>query len=304
MSADRNLIAVIALLLLPVWAPLAAAPAYDSVAQIRLGKHLFETNCSPCHGVHQEIVGPMLASITQKRSRDWLTRFIRDSQAVIVSGDAYAVHLFASYNRQVMPAFPMLPDSAIHAILQYIAAESFTHVDETPVYTALNETSNESILHGHTLFRDQCASCHYIHYESRYAPALGSVSRRHPRPWLRAFIHDSQQVIRGGDVYGSDLFRTYHNRVMVPMEFLTQKDIDDILAYITFSSASPPAIAGVNGQKTNALRPGLPARQDWVQPYEPVDKPFFKVLFIILGGIVALLYALLLVKFFRYLWKS
>jgi hypothetical protein len=88
------------------------------------------------------------------------------------------------------------------------------------------------------LFRDQCSSCHFIHYEGRYAPALGSVSKRLPREWLIPFIQNSQKVIRGGDKYAQDLFDRYHKRVMVPMEFLTEDDITDILNYIAFSSTT------------------------------------------------------------------
>ncbi len=280
---------------------LVAQPLRDSLALVDEGKQLFETYCSPCHGVHREIVGPMLASITRKRSREWLSRFIRDSQTVIDSGDVYASYLFRSYNQQVMPSFRMLSQENITAILQYIEAESFTHVDETPGYASLNERSNASILHGHALFRDQCSSCHFIHYEGRYAPALGSVSRRHPRSWLIPFIRNSQTVIAGGDLYAKRLFETYHQRVMVPMEFLTEKDVDDILQYITFVSGSPPAAGGVNGRKVHAIQPDTTVVTPPVQAYSPKSMPFFRTLFIVIGGIVAVLYALLLARVFRYL---
>lgn len=303
MNISRFTSGVFALLLL-CSVPLAARASYDSLAAVKLGRNLFETHCSPCHGVHQEIVGPMLASITRKRSQPWLIRFIRDSQSVIVSGDAYAAFLFASYNQQVMPSFRMLTDGDIQAILRYIETESLTQVDETAGYTLLNEESNESILRGHTIFRNQCSSCHFIHYEGWYAPALGSVSRRHPRAWLHAFIRNSQQVIKGGDVYAADLFKVYHNRVMVPMAFLTEKEIDDVLQYITFSSASPSAQGGVNGRKVHALQPDTKAAQAPVEAYQPVGKPFFKILFIVISGMVAVLYSVLLVRFFRYLHKG
>ena len=294
---------IIAMLYVSATELLVAQPLRDSVALVDEGKQLFETYCSPCHGVHREIVGPMLASITRKRSREWLSRFIRDSQTVIDSGDVYASFLFRSYNQQVMPSFRMLSQDNITAILHYIEAESLTHVDEAPGYITLNERSNTSILHGHELFRDQCSSCHFIHYEGRYAPALGSVSRGHPRSWLIPFIHNSQAVIQGGDVYAQRLFDTYHRRVMVPMEFLTEKDVDDILQYITFASGSPPAAGGVNGRKVHAIQPDTTVVTPPVQAYSPKSMPFFRILFIVIGGIVAVLYALLLVRVFRYLRK-
>jgi hypothetical protein len=194
----------------------------------------------------------------------------------------------------------MLSQENILAILQYIEAESFVHVDESPAFTTLNERSNTSILHGHELFRDQCSSCHFIHYEGRYAPALGSVSRRHPKSWLIPFIRNSQTVIQGGDKYAQRLFETYHRRVMVPMEFLTEKDVDDILQYITFVSGSPPAAGGVNGRKIHALQPDSTIVTPPVEAYSPMSMPFFRTLFVIIGCIVAVLYLLLLIRFFRF----
>jgi mono/diheme cytochrome c family protein len=180
----------------------------------------------------------MLASVTRKRSQEWLVRFIKNSEEVINSGDPYARHMMDAFNNQVMPTFPMLSVQDIQSILVYIERESIVQVDETPVHDRITVKSDSSILRGRTLFRDQCSSCHFIHYEGRYAPALGSVSKRLPREWLIPFIQNSQKVIRGGDEYAQALFNRYQKRVMVPMEFLTEDDITDILNYIAYSSTS------------------------------------------------------------------
>jgi mono/diheme cytochrome c family protein len=210
----------------------------DSTQMLQHGEQLFRRHCSVCHSVHREVVGPMLASVTRKRSQEWLIRFIKNSEEVINSGDPYARHMMDAFNNQVMPTFPMLSQQDIQSILVYIERESLVQVDDTPVHDRITVKSDSSILRGRMLFRDQCSSCHFIHYEGRYAPALGSVSKRLPREWLIPFIQNSQKVIRSGDKYAQELFNRYHKRVMVPMEFLTEDDITDILNYIAYSSTS------------------------------------------------------------------
>jgi mono/diheme cytochrome c family protein len=216
----------------------------DSTQILQHGEQLFRRHCSACHSVHREVVGPMLASVTKKRSQAWLLRFIRNSEEVINSGDPYARHMMDAFNNQVMPTFPMLSQQDIQSILVYIERESLVQVDETPVHDRITVKSDSSILRGRMLFRDQCSSCHFIHYEGRYAPALGSVSKRLPREWLIPFIQNSQKVIHGGDEYAQALFNRYHKRVMVPMDFLTEDDVTDILNYIAFSSTTEvPTVA-------------------------------------------------------------
>ena len=81
---------------------LATTLQHDSTQSIRAGNLIFRTSCSACHSIHRENIGPMLASITKKKSKAWLTRFIRNSQAVISSGDAYANLLYKNYNNCYM----------------------------------------------------------------------------------------------------------------------------------------------------------------------------------------------------------
>src|SRR5690606_13182012 len=54
-----------------------------------------------------------------KFDRDWLQKWIRNSQALIASGDALAVKLFEENNKAVMTAFPGLSDDDIDNILAY-----------------------------------------------------------------------------------------------------------------------------------------------------------------------------------------
>ena len=87
------------------------------------GENLFKVNCAQCHVTGDNVViGPGLKDILKRRNEAWLIPWIRNSQAMIKSGDAYAVKLFEQYNKTVMPTFP-LKDDEIKAILAYVKAE-------------------------------------------------------------------------------------------------------------------------------------------------------------------------------------
>lgn len=86
------------------------------------GEALFKANCTSCHAVHDKVLGPALAGISQRRSEEWLIKWIRNSQAVIKSGDEYGIKIFNEYNKTIMPSFG-LKDDEIKAMLAYIKAE-------------------------------------------------------------------------------------------------------------------------------------------------------------------------------------
>jgi mono/diheme cytochrome c family protein len=95
-----------------------------SKADVENGKKLFNGRCASCHAVDKKVVGPALAGIETRRDEAWLIKWIRNSQDVVKSGDAYAVKLFNEYNKSVMTAFPDLSDNDIRDILAYIKEEA------------------------------------------------------------------------------------------------------------------------------------------------------------------------------------
>ena len=101
-------------------APAAAAPAGGGDAE--KGKTLFTNNCAQCHAVTGEkVVGPGLKGIEERApSRDWLHKWIRNSSAVIATGDAYANQVFNANGKVQMSSFPGLSDADIDGILAYI----------------------------------------------------------------------------------------------------------------------------------------------------------------------------------------
>lgn len=93
-------------------------------ASIAAGKQLFDANCRTCHRVDQRLIGPPLAGVWERApSIEWIQNFVRNSSAVIASGDPYAVNLFNEYNKVLMTSFP-LKDEQIMNILGYVKAEA------------------------------------------------------------------------------------------------------------------------------------------------------------------------------------
>jgi mono/diheme cytochrome c family protein len=94
-------------------------------AAISAGESLFNANCKACHRVNQKLVGPPLAGVYDRvPSIDWIKKFVKNSSAVIASGDDYAVKLYNEYNKTQMTAFSSFKDEDIMNILAYVKAEA------------------------------------------------------------------------------------------------------------------------------------------------------------------------------------
>ncbi len=129
----RNLTALlIAILLIP----------YGSLAQ-KSGEDLYKQNCAVCHRTDEvRMVGPGLKGINEKRSQEWLIRWIKNSQEMIASGDADAIAIFEEYNKTPMIAYNMFSDAEIISILEYIDIASQESADLAT--TAESETVTET----------------------------------------------------------------------------------------------------------------------------------------------------------------
>ena len=86
---------------------------------IVLGKKLFNANCAACHKVNKKAVGPALKGASAKYEKEWLYSWIKNSSALIKSGDDQAVAIWEEYNKSAMTAFPQLSTSDIDNIIAY-----------------------------------------------------------------------------------------------------------------------------------------------------------------------------------------
>ncbi|MEM6516977.1 MAG: c-type cytochrome [Bacteroidota bacterium] len=93
------------------------------------GKKLFNAQCASCHQLNRKMTGPALKNVAirleeeEGLGREWLYSWIRNSAAMIKSGDPYANKIYEEYNGTAMTAFPLLTDQEIDDILAYTEAE-------------------------------------------------------------------------------------------------------------------------------------------------------------------------------------
>jgi protein SCO1/2 len=104
----------------------ANAPEVRTVSK---GENLFRTRCATCHNIGakqdsgQRSIGPDLLSVTQRRERKWLTRFIAEPDKMLEEKDPQAIGLLAAYNNVPMPNL-RLNEQEIEDLLTYIDEES------------------------------------------------------------------------------------------------------------------------------------------------------------------------------------
>lgn len=111
---------------------LAAGAFFVQAQDLDEGKTLFKSNCAACHTIGKgKLTGPDLKDVTQRVSNEWITAFVKNSTAVIESGDEYAKNLFNEYNKTIMTAHPHLTDDNIANIIAYIDDQSVAKVEIT-----------------------------------------------------------------------------------------------------------------------------------------------------------------------------
>ena len=91
----------------------------DNSAAVQAGKKLFNANCAACHKLNKRAVGPALRGVSAKYDKEWLYAWIKNSTAMVKSGDAQAVAIYEEYNGSVMTSFPQLSNLDIDNILAY-----------------------------------------------------------------------------------------------------------------------------------------------------------------------------------------
>ena len=87
---------------------------------IELGKQIFTSDCSACHNFRSNGIGPHLGGVTEAVQVDYIKSFIKDSKAVIESGNERADVLFTRFNGAVMPSFVHYSEADIDNLLAYI----------------------------------------------------------------------------------------------------------------------------------------------------------------------------------------
>lgn len=81
----------------------------------------YDENCSACHTIGAGAQsGPDLKGVTGRADRAWLIRFMLDPEAVIKSGDPYALKILKEWDDNVMPPTEGLTPELAEGILRYL----------------------------------------------------------------------------------------------------------------------------------------------------------------------------------------
>lgn len=84
------------------------------------GKELFKQNCASCHKMDSKMIGPPLINVVDKQGRDWVKKWVSNSQELISSGDQHANEIYQEYNMMAMPSYNWLEDSDLESIITYL----------------------------------------------------------------------------------------------------------------------------------------------------------------------------------------
>lgn len=175
---------------------MAAWTSPGARAEASTGEENFSTICGACHTIGGGVrVGPDLKDVSQRRTGEWLLRYITSSQTMIRSGDPTAVALFAEFNNVVMPDAPYSADE-IKEILAFINSGKAT------VEVPLRVATPEDIRKGQEMFQGTlrfanggpaCNSCHHVRNDAVIgggvlAKDLTSVFSRMGAPGVQAIL--------------------------------------------------------------------------------------------------------------------
>ncbi|MBX2960537.1 MAG: c-type cytochrome [Flavobacteriales bacterium] len=194
------------------------------------GKDLFKTNCAACHSVGKnKLVGPGLEGINDKRNREWLIKWTKNSGELIASGDKDAIAIFEEFNKIPMPA-QALSDEQLNEIYDYLANPNAETAAPKEAATA-SEGVSEEVLLGEKLYKANCAACHSVGDNKLVGPGLKGINEKRSFEWLVKWIKNSPELIASGDADAKAIFEEF-NKVPMPPQNVTDDEIKAILAYI------------------------------------------------------------------------
>ncbi|SMP03377.1 c-type cytochrome [Chryseobacterium profundimaris] len=102
-----------------------SASIYGQDGDPKNGEKLFKANCTACHALDKQVIGPALKGVVarleteQGLGKDWLHKWIKNNKELRASGDKYANEVFEKFNKTEMQVFPNLTDKDIDDILAY-----------------------------------------------------------------------------------------------------------------------------------------------------------------------------------------
>jgi protein SCO1 len=113
------------------------------------GQVLFKKICAPCHTIGVgDRVGPDLRGVAERRSTDWLTRFIRSPQKVRAENDPVAASLAAKFPGVRMPNLGISDVDALD-LITYLRTETARIDDDVKNVPVSQDTASHEHHHEH-----------------------------------------------------------------------------------------------------------------------------------------------------------
>lgn len=118
--------------------------------EFKIGKEIFEMNCSSCHKMEQKLVGPSLQNTISEQGRDWTKKWINNSQSLIQSGDKHANDIYNEYDKMAMPAYAgLFSGEELESLLTYLQDYSINKEEE--VKTTEGSTNENNVVSNPTI---------------------------------------------------------------------------------------------------------------------------------------------------------
>jgi len=116
------------------------------------GEKLFNANCTACHAINDKVVGPALKDVDKRHTEAWIIKWVKNSQAMVKSGDAEALKIYNEYNQSVMTAFPQFSDAQVKSILAYVKTGGPTKPEETATANVSAQPAGDSFYNDTTFY--------------------------------------------------------------------------------------------------------------------------------------------------------
>ncbi len=200
------------------------------------GKDLFKANCSACHNVTAaRLVGPGLEGVTNKRSKEWFMKWVKNSTEFIASGDADAKAIFDEFKIPMPPQ--NLTDEQLTLLYDYLANPNAEVTASAGTVTTVSGATEQELL-GEKLFKTICSACHSIGDNKIVGPGLKGVCDRRSEEWIIKWVTNSADLIASGDADAKAVFEQ-NNKIPMPAQALSPDEIKAVIAYIK----NPPQAA-------------------------------------------------------------
>lgn len=157
--------AALAVLVVGLGGPDGGAQAQAQTGAASEGETLFKATCVACHTIGGgNLVGPDLSGVTQRRSREWLSRWILEPDRMLAEGDPTAQALLKEFHGVPMPNAGLQP-AQVAALIAYIEGGSAASPAQPAALPEGDPSVGKALFVGERRFENggpPCMGCHSI----------------------------------------------------------------------------------------------------------------------------------------------